>query len=687
MNAETGIREQQAEARAAGQSLLNVGLDALDGFVAERQGLEAALTNLTEIGDETTARLAAKLRAQLDALEPSITMIGQVKAGKTSLVNAMVGWPGLLPADVNPWTSVVTSLHLSPTPIEESDIRASFRFFDPSEWDRLLEKGGRIGELAERAGHEAELEKVRRQVERMREKSRSRLGKRFELLLGQQHDYERFDEALIERYVCLGDDYADESGAAEMQGRFADITKSADLHLHRPEVPMKLCIRDTPGVNDTFMMREQITIRAIRDSRICVVVLSAHQALSTVDMALIRLISNIRAREVVIFVNRIDELSDPTNQVPEIRDSIRETLRRHDGPADAEIIFGSAHWACLAIAERLDDLEADSAAALLNWAESELEAGPQDDEFAADVWRLSGIPALYAALAARIAEGIGKETLARAARSAMNLAQGVAAQSETTGPGAGAPARLRMERGDILRRMDAIAAEGLAAFDAAFETEVANYHVRLDRSHRSFLERATASLIEHLEAQGESAVWQYEPTGLRLLLRSAYQVFGAKAQGAAKRVYADTASRLTALYGEAFEGFGDNFAIAAPPTAHIPAPVVIGQTIALDIQGNWWRNWWRRRRGYAAYATEFYSMIEAETDPIVSDLKTTQAGAVRAEMRRILESFVDEQREAILGFAEHREAAARGDVLVLSAHDQRRCTVKDTLDALKSYAA
>jgi hypothetical protein len=687
MNAETRIPGQKTGAEGPGTALLRMGLDGLSGFVDERRGLETALANLARIGDETTAKMAAKLGQQLEALEPSVTMIGQVKAGKTSLVNAMVGWPGLLPADVNPWTSVVTSLHVSPAPFAEGDIRAAFRFFEPSEWDRLLEKGGRIGELAERAGHEAELEKVRRQVERMREKSRSRLGKRFELLLGQQHDYERFDEALIERYVCLGDDFAGEGGAAEMQGRFADITKSADLYLHRPEFPMKLCIRDTPGVNDTFMMREQITIRAIRDSRICVVVLSAHQALSTVDMALIRLISNIRSREVVIFVNRIDELSDPANQVGEIRESIRATLKKHEGPADAEIIFGSAHWANLAIADRLDELEADSAAALLNWAESHLKDGSDDEAFVSDVWRLSGIPALYRALAARITEGVGKETLARAARSAMNLAQGVEAANEGAGPGKGMPARVKIERDQIARRAEAIRAQSLAAFEAAFDAEIAGYHVRLDRSHRSFLERATASLIEHLDKHGEGAVWTYEATGLRLLLRSAYQVFGAKAQGVAKTAFGDTAAAFTALYREAFDGLASDFAISAPPAAHIPAPVVIGQTIALDIQGNWWRNWWRRRRGYAAYATEFYGMIEAETDPIVSDLKTVQAGAVKAEMRAILEAFLDDQRQAILGFADHKAAVARGDVLLLSAHDQRRCTVKDTLAALKSYAA
>ncbi len=71
---------------------------------------------------------------------------------------------------------------------------------------------------------------------------------------------------------------------------------------------MPLCIRDTPGVNDTFMIREQITIRAIRESRLCVVVLAAHQALSSVDLALIRMIANVKSREVIIVVNRIDEI-------------------------------------------------------------------------------------------------------------------------------------------------------------------------------------------------------------------------------------------------------------------------------------------------------------------------------------------------------------------------------------------
>ncbi len=664
---------------------LRSGLDSLDAFLEERRGLEAALENLASVGDETSAKLSRRLRHQLDTLEPSITMIGQVKAGKTSLVNAMVGWPGLLPADVNPWTSVVTSLHLDPEPLAPDATQVSFRFFDQSEWDRLLDKGGRIGELAERAGHGDELEKVRRQIEHMREKSRSRLGRRFEMLLGQQHDYGTFDEELIERYVCLGDDFDDDDAGNDSQGRFADITKSAQVNLHRPEFPMKLCIRDTPGVNDTFMMREQITIRAIRDSRICVVVLSAHQALSSVDMALIRLISNIRSREVVIFVNRIDELSDPSTQIPEIRESIRDTLKAHNGPVDAEIVFGSAHWANTALSDTVDLLEPDSAAALLNWAEGELKIDENPDDLVATVWELSGVPALYRALAARIAEGVGREAISRAARSAVNLAKGVQASGGISTDGLGG--RLVMAREDLVAELDRIAKESLGILDESMTEQAENYNVRLDRSHRSFLERATASLVGHLDKHGEKEVWQYEPTGLRLLLRSAYQVFGSRSQGAARKVYKATADELSDLYARAIEIADEPIRVAPPDAAHIAPPVVIGQTIALDLQSNWWRNWWRRRRGYHAFATEFYSMIEAETRPLVSELKTTQVEAVRADMRAVLETFLDEQRQILLGLAD-RKAAERDDgVLELTARDRVRSTVEDTLAALNAYAA
>ena len=63
----------------------------------------------------------------------------------------MIGAPGLLPTDVNPWTSVVTSLHIN-TPSPELNVKAKFKFFDNAEWEKLVSNGGRIGQLAARAG-------------------------------------------------------------------------------------------------------------------------------------------------------------------------------------------------------------------------------------------------------------------------------------------------------------------------------------------------------------------------------------------------------------------------------------------------------------------------------------------------------------------------------------------------------
>ena len=94
--------------------LTRIGIEPLADFAERRDDLSTALEDLSRLGDDFTAKCADRLIRQLDGLEPAITMIGQVKAGKTSLVNAMAGLPDLLPADVNPWTSVVTSLHLNP---------------------------------------------------------------------------------------------------------------------------------------------------------------------------------------------------------------------------------------------------------------------------------------------------------------------------------------------------------------------------------------------------------------------------------------------------------------------------------------------------------------------------------------------------------------------------------------------
>ena len=685
MNIEVDI-DRATELRASARPTnLKSGLEPLAGFAQSAALLDQTLAELGEIAGDSTARGVERLRRTLQEFEPAVTFLGQVKAGKTALVNAMAGWADLLPSDVNPWTSVVTSLHLVPgkTPLE---IGARFRFMTEEEWDRLLTKGGRIGELAGRAGAEGELQKIRQQVETICAKSRKRLGKRFEMLLGQEHEYGFFDKNLVERYTVLGDDFDFEDGSADAdQGRFADITRSADLYLNSQTVPCRLCLRDTPGVNDTFMMREQVTIQAIRESRICVVVLSAHQALTSVDMGLIRLISNLNARDVLIFVNRIDELPDPASQIPEIEASIRQTLKDHHGPEAADIIFGSAYWANKVLSGQLEEMSQASTATLLQWAEASLTPDAANQSSPNMVWELSGLPALFRALSGRIVETLGRKHLERVAGSAITLASGIQAADTIVIGGGGQDRSLSMY--DLRGAFDALAERHLAALDQALGELRQGYWQRADRAHANFVERATHSLIAHLERYGESDVWKYDPTGLRMLLRSAYNVFGARAQAAASRAYeaavVDVAELYCSAYGPAVEGIQ----IALPEAPAIPAPVALGQSIALDFRDGWWGSWWRRTRGYKAFAKRFHKLISAETEDFMHQLKVVQTQAVCDEARRVLVDFFEQQKDIMLEL--NSPAAGGGDVqnLFMDAGEiGRRETVQTLIGRLQKLA-
>lgn len=687
MNVDANI-VTEAAATSKSATLLTQGFEELTPFLKRSRELRQALVRLGKIGDKATNRAARKLHHQLKHAEPSITMIGQVKAGKTSLVNAMVGAPDMLPADVNPWTSVVTALHLNPNTAPEEN-RASFRFFDMEEWSRLLDRGGRIGELAERAGAEDELEKVREQVAHMREKSRKRLGDKFELLLGQQHDYAHVDPDLVERYVCLGDDFEDDTETSPEQGRFADITKSAELFISRPQLPMPLCIRDTPGVNDTFMIREQITIRAIRESRLCVVVLAAHQALSSVDLALIRMIANVKSREVIIVVNRVDELPDPVNQVPEIRESIIKTLTEFDGPKDAQIIFTSAFCANAALMGRTDALDKATKEKMVMWSRGEGHLnrdGYTEEEL---LWHLSGVPQVFAALSVRISEGMGKELLDKIAKSAMNLANGLNAAQQVISRRENDRELPPLEIDQMGQALSQLEARSMKAMNDLFDDVIADFHKRLERSHRSFLERATGSLLQHLDTNGEGEVWEYDPTGLRILMRTAYQVFGRNAQGGTKKVLTRVAEDYDALYHRLFEVSDDNFGIEAPTPPRIPSPVLLGQTIALDLKGSWWSKWWHKRRGYRNFATEFADMIQAETDPIVDALRGAHAQTVREGALNVLQDFLTEQRAILHRIAEEamQQPDSVGTLLDESSAASKRAELQATMQTLTGFAA
>ncbi|MGV6805109.1 MAG: dynamin family protein [Ruegeria sp.] len=669
---------------ARNDHLLSVGNEALAPMTEAMSALTTQIDQLTEVADaRSTARLST-LKTRMENFTASVTFVGQVKAGKSSIVNILAGRPNLLPSDVNPWTSVVTTLNINTR--GPGDYKSRFTFFEQEEWDNLMVGGGRLGELANRAGADDEMEDIRRQIGEMKAKSEERLGKHFDLILGQSHQYDYFDEELIQRYVCLGDE--DDPDIDPKTGRFADVTKAAELYMDIPQYPIALKLCDTPGVNDTFMVREQITLRSLRGSEVCVVVLAASQALTTMDMALMRIIAQFENRQIVLFVNRIDELTDPVNQVPEIRDRVQDTLKQNGIDTNTSVVFGSALWAEAALTGNPDILTEDSRQALNTFY---LAAGFGDQAASLDkIWALSGLPDLLLAVNERVAHGAGNRLLDRVRHRARNIASQIRAT---------AVAKNLSGSDGVVRDLDGASPEdAIAAVAAEYDKKAAELTAslrnkvleRLGSAESNFVKRATDSLISHLEQNGEQGTWQYDPAGLRTLQKAAYFSFARSMRKDAGALYSAAAADVEALYHKLLGNHLGEFSIEAPIVPRVPPPLGIGRTIALDLQSTWWRRWWQRRKGFEAYAADYTRLIASEANSITKDLEETQIAAVLENVRAVLTDFMREQRETLLSISQSAEKTqgANADLMAgLEPKKSRDEILGDILKDLSNEAA
>ncbi|MGG7566483.1 dynamin family protein [Rhodovulum sp. DZ06] len=276
-----------------------------------------------------------------------ISVVGQVKAGKSSLINAMTGLEDFLPTEVNPWTAVITNLHFGKP--GRTHLSGEFEFFSEQEWARMLEGGSESRKLAERYLPGFQSEVLARQIVEMQDKARARLGEMYRLLLGKTHRFNTVTPEVLERYVSAGHvrrDAVDGAGA----GRFSGICKSAEIHLDPGPFQVPTTISDTPGINDPFLVRDEITTSSFRLADIFVVTLSAHQVLNPADIALLKMLSHHQRQTVIVFVNRIDELDDPAADAPRLLASLSGRLTQEIGQHGDILLAGSAHWAHVAVA-------------------------------------------------------------------------------------------------------------------------------------------------------------------------------------------------------------------------------------------------------------------------------------------------------------------------------------------------
>ncbi|HSF93252.1 MAG TPA: hypothetical protein VLA51_13760, partial [Paracoccaceae bacterium] len=363
------------------------------------------------------------------------------------------------------------------------------------------------------------------------------------------------------------------------------------------------------------------------------------------------------------------------------------TLERHKGPSDPQILFGSAMWATCALRTRLDELPTQSAKALFNWADAPQNKTLSSEDSDLLAWELSGLPALLTAIGDRITTGVGEATFRRIAESGANLGSGLLAAYEMQSALNETPKQPRLDPSNAVEELQRELADHQMAMKARMDEIVKGFGKRVERAQTSFLDRATSALLNHLEKYGEAAPWTYDPAGLRVLLSSAHKVLVANSGKTFEDTAQSAAQTVATKYQRTFGLEADTIQIKIPAPPRVPPPVLLGQTIALDLNSAWWKRWWSQRRGYKTFTANYLALIRSETEPFVDELRVTIANEIRDSFCATLNGFLAEQNDVFQTLAQKMLSNPDDAIKAIPAgvQENRRALLDEALEILDEY--
>lgn len=552
--------------------------------------------------DQEASELIAKALGALQSQRLSVSVVGQVNAGKTSLVNALAREPGLLPVAQQPWTAVVTRLHFGLHGFPKHS--SHFQFFDESEWQRLAEHGGRLRELAERFLPGFNSAQLQQQVEVMKHRAQTRLGSKFKKLLGTAHSFPTLSPEVVARYVSSSESV--EPPASEARPNYADITRSADLFFELKPFGYPLTLIDTPGTNDPFLVREETTLRCIDASDACVVVLDATRGVTDSDLGLFRVLKGVNTQRLIMFVNKIDQLVGTPERVRAVTEEISASVSSELGSADIPVIFGCANRA-------VEGSDQDT-------AEGDIESGLDELEDALSDLVHHGNSAHYvhqaAATLTALADGVRSQAAVEISQ-LNNEVEFEKASFDSEVRRARAMAFLE-DLSEQISRTTGDAIESLKHISVAYEKQAID---NLQTLVKDFAATKKKEFLEKYPSKLPSRTIRFDTKELRRQLMATHTQDYRRVRRELTNSLRVVAARLMFLMNKVQSDARVNLDVEAVSQDFVyPSQAPLGEALAIDLDEPFWRRWWRRRVTPEEAAASLEALILQEFLPIVPEL-------------------------------------------------------------------
>lgn len=612
---------------------------------------------------------AAFVRDALRVLEHQIckiAVIGQVKSRQSAFLGALIQQPDLLPPEFSPWATAITRLHFGSAAAPQ-DVAVESRLFEKDDWLKLAEGSGRLRELTGQLVPGFEPDLLKRHLDAMRQRTEQRLGSRFEDILGASHTYESASKDILLRYLGAGSSAAD---ASEGPGQYADLTKSVDLYLSGGPFKFPVTLIATPGINDPFLVRDEITRHSLEHADVYVIVLNARQPLATAELATVRILRGLHRERILVFIDHADELRDPATEVRTIIAQVRQTLAREFPSVDIPVVAGSAKWALQALAPDLLDERETLTPALLAYAKHkgalrpvEVKGGgqtaPVEDVSIGQLARIlaicSGYPELRRELTALLQRSHSAHLIRQIAAYFAELSQvneaavredmvklAIASEGGGAEEAAEADRELKHVQAELVR-IQSVAAElerNLAGLQGLLGEVVAEHRSRLYGGLAEILEeyaRAEGNELIRAFAEGRARRhWRCQTASLRQFVESELD---ASRKAAEERIALSPNNVFPALRETMLRRSPDLSLPEAPSASFGPTSVKvpIEDSIALDLGTPGSLIGWSRNRTPEEHASELERMLIDEFMPAMDEVIRMATAELQRETSELSE--------------------------------------------------
>lgn len=314
---------------------------------------------------------SSELEAELEAMQKDgrtlkLGIIGRVKSGKSSLINALIfEGEDVLPKAATPMTAALTVLKYG------QNLEAEVDFFSEEDLRDIKENAAnfqkRKSQIAEAKFNElVELEKRKQKLnfKKLDQEKEVELRKRAMNIAEQEmrndaalsaaaEQYERIERSGVklknlEEFKNISATSMDELNSklydfVGADGKYMPFTKSVTLKLDKESLK-DIEIIDTPGVNDPVVSREERTKQLLKTCDVVLVVSPSGQFLSSEDTNLLdRVTKKDGIREVYLVASQVDnqlfssEKEKGGGLLPKVLDNIRETLSAQQSRVLTEI--------------------------------------------------------------------------------------------------------------------------------------------------------------------------------------------------------------------------------------------------------------------------------------------------------------------------------------------------------------